>query len=131
MTTQHNVKSVVYSRLAKGGRTHQQIADLVRRVLPNSQTTARSVASMAVDFRHTGGLTTNSEPRGQVKAIVYALLAEGKLTHKAIAERVREAIPTAQTTHKSVASMAVDFKRLPKADVNANFADALAGFAGQ
>lgn len=106
-----SVKSHVYALFAQGGLSHQAIADSVREAFPNAQTTARSVASMKVDYRRAGGEASSSEPRGQVKELVYALFAQGGLTHKQVAAKVRETIPTAQTTDKSVASMMVDYKR--------------------
>lgn len=105
------VKTVVYGAFAQGGMTHQAIADLVREQIPHAQTTARSVASMYVDYKRAGGKVENAKPAGRVKELVYAMLAEGGMTHNEIALRVREQVPTAQTTHKSVASMAVDWRR--------------------
>lgn len=107
-----SVKTVVYAMFAQGGFTHQQIADAVREQVPTAQTTARSVASMYVDYKRAGNeVPTTSKPQGRVKELVYAMLAQGGMTHQAIAERVREQVPGAQTTYKSVASMAVDWRR--------------------
>lgn len=106
-----SVKSVVYGMLAEGGHSHQAIADKVRELIPHAQTSARSVASMAVDYRRAGGVTPQSADRGKVKRIVYALLAKKRFTHVRIAQVVRRIDPTCNTTHKSVASMAVDYRR--------------------
>ncbi len=114
-----SVKSVVYGMFAQGGFSHQAIADKVRERIPHAQTSARSVASMAVDYRKAGGTTTQSADRGRVKRIVYALLAKkdlslanrARLTHSRVAAIVRRIDPTCSTTDKSVASMAVDYRR--------------------
>ena len=107
-----SVKTIVYACFAQGGMTHQAIADKVRAEMPEAQTTARSVASMYVDYKRAGGKVSEaSKPTGRVKELVYAMLAEGGLTHNEIASRVREQVPGAQTSHKSVASMAVDWRR--------------------
>jgi uncharacterized protein (UPF0264 family) len=106
------VKAVVYAAFAsRKHRSHQRIADIARRVVKGSQTSARSVASMYVDYKRGGGEAPSGAPKGQVKELVYALFAQGGLTAQQIADKVREAVPTSQTTHKSVASMKVDWKR--------------------
>jgi hypothetical protein len=46
-----HVYKIVYGLLEKGGLTYQQIADEVRRQLPEAQTTAKSIASHAVAWR--------------------------------------------------------------------------------
>jgi hypothetical protein len=49
-----------------------------------------------------------------VSACVLALLEQGAEDYKSIANRVREYFPSAQTTHKSVASLARDFRKAGK-----------------
>jgi hypothetical protein len=106
------VKGHVYAMLAEGGRTHEEIANEVRARVKGANTSARSVASMAVDYRKAGGVTPGSgKSVGRVKELVYRLLAKDKFTHKRIADIVRRVEPTANTSHKSVASMAVDYRR--------------------
>lgn len=124
------VKTLVYAMLAQGGHTHQAIADAVREAIPHAQTSARSVASMAVDYRRGGGEAKPNEARGRVKAMVYALFEEGGPTHKQVAALVRAAYPEAQTTDKSVASMKVDWARLPKATLQADMFEAFAAAMG-
>lgn len=58
-----------------------------------------------------GDKTERGQPRGQVKALVYALFEEGGRTNPQIAEVVRAALPHAKTTDKSVASMKQDWKK--------------------
>lgn len=125
------VKSLAYALLAKGGMSHQAIADAIREAIPHAQTTARSVASMAVDYRRGGGEARPSEDRGRVKALVYALFEEGGHTAKEIAAKVRAAYPDAQTTDKSVASMKVDWRRAPKAGLTADMFAAFAEAMGE
>ena len=50
----------VHALLDEGGRTHQEVADEVRRLHPSASTTARSVASMAVAYRRKRGLASQS-----------------------------------------------------------------------
>lgn len=44
-------------------------------------------------------------------AVVKALLLEGELSYKAIANKARDHFPTARTTDKSVASIARDMRK--------------------
>lgn len=125
------VKALAYALFAQGGLTHQQVADKIREAIPHAQTTARSVASMAVDYRRGGGEAKPNEARGRVKALVYALFEEGGYTHKEVAAKVRAAYPEAQTTDKSVASMKVDWARLPKATLQADMFHAFAAAMGE
>jgi hypothetical protein len=107
-----SVKAVVYACFAaRRHRPHARIAKLVRRVIPTANTTDRSVASMFVDYRRGGGEPSRGAPKGEVKALVYAMFEAGGMTAQAIADEIRLRCPYAQTTHKSVASMKVDWKR--------------------
>ena len=46
-----------------------------------------------------------------ISACVLSLLMKGTMPYKEIALEVRKAFPDAQTTHKSVASLARDFRK--------------------
>lgn len=46
-----------------------------------------------------------------ISACVLALLEQGAQDYKSIANKVREHFPNAVTTHKSVASLAKDFRK--------------------
>jgi hypothetical protein len=110
-----SVKTAVYAAFemkAHGATlTHQQIADYVCEIIPTAHTSARSVASMYVDYKKGGGVSATSEHRGEVKRIVERLLAQGGMKHDDVAAEVRRLVPGAQTTGRSVASMAVDWRR--------------------
>lgn len=113
MTRQFTVKQVVHAAFAsRKRRTHQQIADVCLRLIPTARTSARSVASMYMDWKRLDPTkVTQARAGGRVKELVYAMFEQGGLTANEIALKVREAIPEAHTTHKSVASMKVDWKR--------------------
>ena len=49
-----------------------------------------------------------------ISACVLSLLMKGNMPYKEIAIEVRKAFPDAQTTHKSVASLARDFRKAGK-----------------
>lgn len=49
-----------------------------------------------------------------ISACVLALLEQNAEDYKAIANKVREYFPSANTTHKSVASLARDFRKAGK-----------------
>ena len=49
-----------------------------------------------------------------IGACVLALLEQGAEDYKGIADKVREYFPSANTTHKSVASLARDFRKAGK-----------------
>jgi hypothetical protein len=111
----YSTKQVVYACFAgraTTGWSHKQVAWAARCWKPGSATTDKSVASMHVDYRNGGHASGSAaeRPKGQVQAIVYALLEEGGMTSEAIAAEVRRRVPHAQTTGKSVASMKVDWK---------------------
>ena len=56
------ITAIVHEMLEQGGWTHQQIADEVRRRIPYAQTTAKSVASLAMHWRR----ERQQEPRASV-----------------------------------------------------------------
>lgn len=49
-----------------------------------------------------------------ISSCVLSLLLKGSMSYKEIALEVRKAFPDAQTTHKSVASLARDFRKAGK-----------------
>jgi len=113
-TSTTTVKALVYTAFdVRTPYSHKEIANLVRLILPTANTSDKSVASMKVDWKNQYGTNTSGaeRPRGQVKALVYAMFEQGDMTAKAIAAAVLEQLPNAQTTDKSVASMKVDWKR--------------------
>lgn len=53
------ISSCVLAFLKKGGMPYKEIALEVRKVFPDAQTTHKSVASLARDFRKAGKLSSN------------------------------------------------------------------------